>query len=260
MSEPSALCEPAAHRADAGRGRVVERVPREQPRDHGERVLAACEAGLGLLPQARPGVGSRSRARGTARSRAQRGEVRIERARACARHAAVRPPRAHQRDDEIAPRITTQELERVMPLAEPDPHPVRELALERPPARAIQTDRTHGRLHGNPTSFVERRQACHADSLPEGMHTRLFQGDATPCRPPEPHSLRWRLLRPCLNGPRLDGLESLQMSLAVSVTWPAHPHLEPTGFTARRPARSRFELQSLTARKSGQVALAARAT
>ena len=50
LSQPSALCEPAAHRAHAGRGRVVERVPREQPRDHGERVLAAREAGLGLLP------------------------------------------------------------------------------------------------------------------------------------------------------------------------------------------------------------------
>ena len=77
----------------------------------------------------------------------------------------------------------------VMPLAQPDPHAVRELPLERLPARAVKADRTDRTLDRNPTSLVERRQVRHAPSVPR----RREPGPCRACHRSVPSS-KWHSL------------------------------------------------------------------
>lgn len=147
-------------------------MPCAQPRDRREHAVAASKAFFGLATQPRPGVGAGSRAGARASSRADRNQVRIERAASGARQASIGAPDASERHDELTPGAAAHEFNRVMPLAEPDPHTVSELPLERLAPRAIEADRADRALHRNPASFVERRQVRHEPSVP-GSRTRV---------------------------------------------------------------------------------------
>ena len=147
---------------------MVASVPLAEPRDRGKYAIAAGEGFLGFMPEPWPGIGTRSGTRRHAARRANGREVGVERMVACTREAAVGSPDARQRDDEITPGIPPHEPDRMVPLAQPDTHAMRELALERLAARPIKADRTDRALHRNPTSFVERGQVRHARSLPAG--------------------------------------------------------------------------------------------
>jgi hypothetical protein len=106
--------------------------------------------------------------------------MRVERPRPRTRQTSVRSPAAHERDGEIATGIPPQELDGVMPLAEPYPHPVRERSLECPPTRPIKTDSADWRLDRNAAGFVERGEGSHAVSVPEGM-AQVCAGMARVC-------------------------------------------------------------------------------
>ncbi len=153
-------------------------------RDRSQHVAAACEGPLGLAAEPGPGVRPRPAPECRAPERAHGLDMAVERTRARAREAPLRPPDPQQRDREIPPRIGTQKRDRVMPLTEPDPNTVRHLALERLPPRAIETDRAHRHLHRNTAGFVESREACHALSLPGVCGTDWCRPRASVCRFP----------------------------------------------------------------------------
>jgi hypothetical protein len=77
-----------------------------------------------------------------------------------------------------------------MPFAEPDPHAVRELALERLSAGPVETDGADRRFHRNAASFVERRKSCHAARLPGPCGTGPCPAVASPCRISKWHTRR----------------------------------------------------------------------
>ena len=159
-------------------------MPCPQSRDRGERALPLRERGLGLFPQARPGVGAGPPPLDGAPERPHGLEVRIERSRARTSETPVRTPGAQQRDGKVAPGIGAQERDGVMPLAEPDPNTVSELTLESHPTSAIQANGTNRLLERHPTSFVERRQTRHAPSVSARGATGPCRAATSRCRSP----------------------------------------------------------------------------
>src|SRR4029077_20649023 len=133
-----------------------------------------------------------------------------------------------------------------MPLAEPDPHTVRELPLERLTTCPIEADRADRHLHRYATSLVERGQMRHARSLSRACVTQLSRSATGLCQASKWHTRRVPL-----------GFE--------------HTHVaDPTESLARSRARGRFSRPpgsirgpgafAERRRRCGQVALAACAT
>ena len=198
--EPATLGEPPPHRPHARNLGVILRVPFAQLPDRRQNALAAGKARLGLAPQPRPGVRARPNARRRPPERAHGKRMRLERPRPRASQTPLRPPDPQERDGEVPPSIGTHELHGMMPLTEPDPHPVSQLPLERLPPSPIKTDSANRHLHRHTTSFVERRQIRHAPTLPRpdehdcAAPTRigvgLPSGTHRECHLAEPHSRR----------------------------------------------------------------------
>jgi hypothetical protein len=164
--EPPPLGEPSPHRTDAGHGRVIKRMPFAQPRDRGQRTLPEREALLCFTTQPRPRVRTRLPPRRRTAERPDDRKMCVERPRAGARETTIGAPRTHQRHNEVPAGIRTQKRSRMVPRTEPDPDPMRELALERLAARAIKADRADRRLERNVTSLVQGGQTRHTARLP----------------------------------------------------------------------------------------------
>ena len=139
----------------------------------------------------------------------------------------MRPPGAEQRDGEVAPGVGAQERDGVMRLAEPDPHPVRELPLERLPPRPIKTDGTNRLLERHAPSFVERRQVGH-DAEPA---MALCDASVPPC---------------------LALVPVAQMTPAACATWPEPTHdadpTEPLARTRTAPPAAKWHSRRAAAR------------
>ena len=157
LAEPSALVEPAAHRARGRHLRVVGRVAVAKLGDHAGGILAVEEPLLGLGAEVRPGVGAGPVA-GSGRLRAHRCEVVVERSAAGLGQAAVRRPEAMQREDEVAAAAPAAELIAGVVLAEPDLDAAAEVDLGRLPAGALDADRAHLALGRHPSGLVQRRR------------------------------------------------------------------------------------------------------
>lgn len=141
------------------------RVPIAESRDCGENAFTRRERRFGLEPQPRPRIRPRPGSRRPADDLLACPEVRVERLRARSRQAPLRLPEPQQRDDEVSTRIGAHELDRMVPLAEPDLDSVCELPLKRLAARPVGTDSAKRRLHRQPARLVERDQTSHVRSL-----------------------------------------------------------------------------------------------
>jgi hypothetical protein len=147
----------------------------------------------------------------------------------------VSPPGAQQGDGEIAPGVGTHERNRVMPLAEPDPHTVRELPLKRLAPRPVEADSADRNLDRHTTCLVKRGKASHFPSLSRPTNTKPCRSVTSSRRIRQPHSRR-RPSEPLSREERSTaeaaaGLRSswrvrgeCQMALAADVIW---PRLEP---------------------------------
>jgi hypothetical protein len=122
-----------------------------------------------------------------------------------------------------------------MPFAEPDPHAVRELALERLSAGPVETDGADRRFHRNAASFVERRKSCHAARLPWPCGTGPCPAVASPCRiskwhtrclsvgmhsPRRPRRTSYEVKKRLPTTPAL--LQGIQLASAADANWPDH--------------------------------------
>jgi len=163
--------------------------------DDGNHRFSARECVLGLPPEPRPGIRPGPSAN-LSPERAYHPEVPLERLPARASETPLRLPDPQERRGEVATRVGPHELDAVMPVAEPDLDPVRELPRKRLPPSPIKTDRTQRRLHGNPAGFVEREEACHVSSI----------------------AGHW--IHVCAHLERVRA--SFQLAHAVSATWPRH--------------------------------------
>ena len=162
QSHPATLGEPPPHRANAGNSGVIRGMPLAQPQDGRQHALTAREARLGVQPKPRPRIRPWPLPRRGTAERTHRVDVVLERARPRTREAPVRTPGAHERHGKIASGVRSHECHRVMPLAQPDPHAVSELPLERPAARTVKADRADRHLHRHAAGLVERGQTSHA--------------------------------------------------------------------------------------------------
>ena len=144
---------------------MILRVTFSQPPDRRQNALATRKALLGLAPQPRPGIRARPRTHHGPPERTHSFRMRRQRPRPSPRQASLRPPDPQQSDAEIPARVGAHELRRVMPLAEPNPHTMRELALECPAPRAVETNRADRHLDRDATCLVERGKSRHAASV-----------------------------------------------------------------------------------------------
>jgi hypothetical protein len=146
-----------------------------------------------------------------------------------------------------------------MPFAEPDPHAVRELALERLSAGPVETDGADRRFHRNAASFVERRKSCHAARLPWPCGTGPCPAVASPCRISKWHTRR---LSVGMHSPRRPRRTSYEVKKRLPTT-PAllqasnwHPLRMPIGRTMRaRRNRQRHPSRTRTLLTSQEVCL-----